>query len=178
MRLLPVLLATALLSLPLAASADILQYSYSGSNPFSGERDSFSFTLLNSTPTAVYTVADDFSPTSFSGTFFDGTSLSGPVTAGFTVGDLIVSGSNGIFDLHSPSPLFSGPFSSPTLLAGQFSISIGNEYTSSSTLETSGTLTVTDLGPSPSAATPEPSSLALLATGLAGAAGILRRRLS
>lgn len=38
------------------------------------------------------------------------------------------------------------------------------------------TVTLTDLGPTPTTLTPEPASLTLLATGLLGTAGILRRR--
>ena len=74
--------------------------------------------------------------------------------------------------------LFTGPTSSPTLVIGSgaaqtFEVENGVQggYSTGST----GVLTVTDLS---TVATPEPSTLALLGTGVLGAGGVVRRRLA
>lgn len=74
----------------------------------------------------------------------------------------------GVFDYYPSSTpaLYTGTLQSPTLQLGSFDGAFG-------------VLDVTDLDPSatqPAAVTPEPSSFALLGTGLLGAAGILRKR--
>ena len=71
-----------------------------------------------------------------------------------------------------PNGLYTGPTSDPTLLTGSGG---SGAYLQGQSLEESGTVTVTDLT---TASTPEPSTIGLLATGILGGIGVLRRRIT
>ncbi len=75
-------------------------------------------------------------------------------------------------DISSSPDLFIGPDSDPTYVPGTYSAS--TELHDGHAVY-DGTLTVADLS-SPGAVTPEPSTLALLGTGLAGLATLRRRK--
>ena len=77
-------------------------------------------------------------------------------------------------DGDSPLSFTTGPASSPIFIPGTY-LNAGlysDEYSDSF----DGTATITDLSAPPTTVTPEPSTLALLGTGVLAAAGALRRR--
>jgi hypothetical protein len=75
---------------------------------------------------------------------------------------------------QSGSQLFSGTITSPTFLLGSFALTnlVPNSFSPAFT----GNFSVSITSSAPPAITPEPSSVALLTTGLVGVAGMLKRR--
>ena len=166
------------------AKADIYQYVYNGS-------------IDGNNGTATFDLPSSPSPSSVLGQafFINGVSVTGlgrteTVTVGFghyptpfedtyefgfgnnlriaEAGGEPFVGTSGLLsagDLNS-SPFFTGSVSAPTLAPGSFA-GYGVD------------LEVTDIGPDPTpSAVPEPSSLVLFGTGVLGACGAIRRRVS
>ena len=76
-------------------------------------------------------------------------------------------------EAHVPGPLFTGPDNDPHVLTGTYdhsSFSLNSQYQ-----VFDGTATITDTTPS---AVPEPSSFALMGTGILGGLAAVRRRFS
>ena len=167
------------------AKADIYQYVYNG--PIDGDKGTAIFDLPSS-PSPSRVVGQAF--------YIDGVSVTGfgqtqIVTVGFghyadpiedqyefgfghyltiseTNGEPYVSAGGGLLFAGNIDkfPYFTGSVSAPTLALGSF-VGYGVD------------LEVTDIGPDPTpSAVPEPSSLVLFGTGIVGACGAIRRRLS
>lgn len=95
------------------------------------------------------------------------------VGGGFSIqdtgqGDLFSNGTGALFVMTGPQ-LFAGDVSSPQFLDGTFEVVNHTDFSGPQTF-------LVTIGPD--AVTPEPSSFALLGTGLLGAVGILRKRFS
>jgi hypothetical protein len=155
-RLFAVLALSILAASSLAAHADTYEYDFSAPSFFGSPAVSLSFdeaALLTSDTTIT---AANFL-----------TMTGGPVSSfeiNPTSGDCVgFSGGSSCININ---------FSGGSILGVEASDAADTTGTFDYSL---GTLTITDL--TPSAATPEPSSIALLGTGVLGLAGVVRRRL-
>ena len=154
------------------AHADTL-FSYTGSSP-TGITDTLTF-QAPTTPTPVVLSASSFLLPSVSGTFDQYTFTPG-VEFG-TSSDRVNGDGNNVVQpiliLNGPQ-LWTGPVTDPTFVDGSYAFT-GNFLihelltTPDLSYTSTGTLTV-------STVTPEPSSFALLGTGLLGVAGVVKRR--
>ena len=161
MRLYSFVAAAALLSASLAAHADVI-YSFVGSQEaYPGTTftiDSPDFLTYSSTPVPVTAGSHLIAA---QGTDPDEVIDFGQITAvGFFSGNTVVYAGPVSYGFSDPFPL------SPD---GIYDITLGEHVVG--TLTISGSPAVT-----PVAATPEPSSLALLGTGLLGVVGVMRKR--
>ena len=164
-----------LLLAPLAAHADTLQYTYLQT----GGTDNFSFQLPSS-PSIVGN-STTFQPPALNTLVINGQSVvpgygftTFYVDSGTFLGGFVLDAGLDEYTLTGQQ-LFSGPATSPTLLTGMFDLNVTHVLVRTSSMQEAGVLTVTDLT-SP-VVTPEPSSLALLGTGILTVLGIGRRRL-
>lgn len=151
MRLLPVLSASVLLGLSVSARADSTTYDVTGSGILSGTVaiDSIAGTITDSELTVT------------TSGFTDMLTGSGGSQIGRTGFALFYNGSNNdAYELLLTSPDADGTLTGYTGGEFQFSDALG-------VADTSGSLV---------ASTPEPSSFALLGTGLLGVAGVVRKR--
>ena len=180
MRLLH-LVPTALLFSTFPVHADTLQYSFAPVYSYEPTH-TFSFDLpsnplgssfINNPSDQVFAVngvsatADGATGTFYAVFNYNLTTNGGG--GGFVLAGSSYGGPTFSYSLLSGGPLYSGEPNAPTLLAGNFILQEGGAPYGGDP----GLLTVTDLT---TAATPEPSSLALLTTGLLAAAATLRRR--
>ena len=179
MRFLP-LASSILLAISLNAHADTLSYTFAPVYSYEPTH-TFSFDLPSNptAPSLVVSTSDQaFAIENItavadgtSGTFdavFNFSQIGGG--GGFVLSGSLFGGPTFSYSLLSGGPLYSGEPNAPTLLTGTFTLQeFGAPYGGDP-----GLLTVTDLT---TAATPEPSSLALLTTGLLATAATSRRRI-
>lgn len=138
--------------------------------------DLFTFTSPQITgPLSVSLLASPTPTSSIAGTSFtlnatanfEGNTFTGPVTF------LNAGGASGGGATFNGPVLFSGTDANPTFLLGSFNLSGNADLGNIGGVQpVTGTLVISQIG----AATPEPESLALTATGLLGLAIYLRRR--
>jgi hypothetical protein len=158
--------ATLLVSSSIAAHADTYLFSFTGTdinNPLT-----FSFILPSSPiPNNVIFGGSEFDSVPAT---IDGNSVTTELL--FGVGGFYIQ-QEGDFLIDHPSTansLFTGPLSAPTFVLGHFTLGAAGSTRGVS----DGILDITDLTP---ASVPEPSTLALLGTGIIGLAGTMCRKL-
>jgi hypothetical protein len=145
--------------------------------------DLFTFSLVGMPGTGTATLPASPTPSSMVNgvsftinnlaTTYDGTPLSGAVTF------LAAGGAEGGGFVFTGPLLFSGTVADPTFNLGTFALH-GMPDLGSGPVATTADLSITSMSSPgiPSAATPEPASLALVGTAALGLAGIVRRRLA
>jgi hypothetical protein len=99
---------------------------------------------------------------------FEGNTFSGPVTF------LSSGGASGGGATFTGPILFSGPVANPTFLLGTFTLSGNADIGNGGVQPVTGTLVISQASTTPPI--PEPTPLALTATGILGLVGYLRRR--
>jgi uncharacterized protein YaiE (UPF0345 family) len=171
-----------------SASADTLQVTESGTfasnTPTTTEskaNENFSFSFdVSSTPTVISHGQYDF-VTSFSNFTYTLNGKTVAVTPTSLTWNAAQDG--GLFDIDfngvefelSGSQLYTGSVTKPTIDTGTYNLASGSLFVDGcDPVKLSGNVVITD--PSKTSATPEPSSLFLLGTGLAGLGGMLKRK--
>ena len=180
-RLASLVAAATLLAASLAARAETLNFTFTGVNgvfcQLEGEctpSQLFSLDFDVSTPssytssTTNYTQGNEVLTIYQSGLAIDlddtaGEDFLGDPLYGYSVG----LNANGLTD----DVIRVGPTSSPTILTGSYTGGYAYIYDTTEFIDTDTVLTITNVSE-----TPEPSSIALLGTGLLGVVGVLRKR--
>ena len=161
---------TLCLMVPLLAHADYV-YNFSGQTT-AGTVDTFTFTsttlIQSDTVVSLSSCLSGGVPCSYAAIYPNGASYSGSVSGPYTYYDQMITGVNPGDYYFFEADAFGqvGVHTTDT-----FFTSLLSEYATDITIGT-GTLTVTD-----TSAVPEPSSMALLGTGVLGFVGPIRRKL-
>lgn len=174
--------AAAMLSASLAAHAETLYYTFTGVES-NGRNDTLTFSTSSTGP---FFSGNGFFSTGKDTITFNGSSDSRSQTfepaenPGVTV--LSTAEGNNRFAFDFLGSLYSGSTSNPTLLPGTFTLDTAETDNSlelqaeNSFRYSSGTLVASTTPFTTPTVTPEPSSFALLGTGLLGALGVARKR--